>query len=228
MGNKAHYLHVWVVVALTLGNLTGCGLNQLSASAIVAPAKNISAAAPVVSPIVDTRNSAQAWLQSLSERSASSANGTDAGSNNNHDVRLMRVDLSTADSVFVSMNSNNVSNDNTNASANVGKDTKSDPTLAWDTQTHMDSRGMGMLIPAPTQPTTPTPLELMDANPNQIKYLGAMRSGDESYGLVQVGARVYRVQPHDAIGAGKWPIIHIDSERMQLKVNAKVRVYDKQ
>ena len=54
-----------------------------------------------------------------------------------------------------------------------------------------------------------------------------MQAGADTYGLVRVGSRVYRVVPDMRIGRGQWLVLKIDATQMQVLINGKTVHYGK-
>lgn len=79
-----------------------------------------------------------------------------------------------------------------------------------------------------SKPNLPSPvLDLAHVGLDGFRYVGLLTSGDASQGMVKIGERLYPVKTGDVIGQGRWHVVAVDAQKMQLQVAGKVKNYER-
>lgn len=147
-----------------------------------------------------------------------------------NDRRLLRVEPSTSSFVFVVMKDKGSQPDLQDSQSDSEKPTS--PRVQPFEMVMTDQERLRIIQSAMTRlspriQNAEPEIDLIQAEPQQIRYVGMMSTDDDSYGLVRVGSRVYRVIPEQRIGRGQWRIVKIESSRIHLMVDGRVKTYDK-
>ena len=74
------------------------------------------------------------------------------------------------------------------------------------------------------------PLKVLDVSQvglDGFRYAGLLMQEDVSLGLIKIEDRLYRVHVGDEIGQGRWRVVALDAQAMQLQVAGKVKRYER-
>mgnify|MGYP003600768712 CR=1 FL=1 len=80
---------------------------------------------------------------------------------------------------------------------------------------------------APQPIVPPKVLDVSQVGLDGFRYAGLLAMEDASLGLIKIDDRLYRVHVGDVIGQGRWPVVALDAQAMQLQVAGKVKRYDR-
>ena len=91
------------------------------------------------------------------------------------------------------------------------------------------------LLPMIDEPTVivapPLPpqknINLSQAAASELKYVGLLSHDGQTVGMVQVLEHLYPVHVGDTIGQGKWQVLSLNAQTMQIKIAQKAVVYEK-
>ena len=187
--------------------------------------------------IPDTPNEVLQWLQAELQEERVTQTPPEMNRLNEQlsssDRRLMRTADGTtliADHVFLAVNDTAADKAATppKNTARVEAAHATPPSLSKNVS---DALLLGMQYPTSSkteiQKASEDEPDLSQAGAQQIKYIGLMQAGADTYGLVRVGSRVYRVVPDMRIGRGQWLVLKIDATQMQVLINGKTVHYGK-
>lgn len=70
-------------------------------------------------------------------------------------------------------------------------------------------------------------INLSQAAASELKYVGLLSHDGQTVGMVQVLEHLYPVHVGDKIGQGKWQVLSLNAQTMQIKIAQKAVVYEK-
>jgi Tfp pilus assembly protein PilP len=81
--------------------------------------------------------------------------------------------------------------------------------------------------PAPLRNIKPAAPTLTQATLADIHYQGMLHQNGQTWGVVRVGERLYRVSPQERIGKELWSVTQLTDQKLQLSANGKTHTLTK-
>ncbi|AXF86573.1 hypothetical protein DTO96_102328 [Ephemeroptericola cinctiostellae] len=211
--------------ALTLMGLA-LGLVLVGLSACTG--KPVASADPALPELVGSLEEVRAWTTQV----RADAQAQIGQAQVDEDSRLLSVSLSApAGAVFLAQKPEKTALKNVkvvvdgmvkewvNAFGNVGAN--------QNTQTASAVNYGRDVLSAPQSIAPPKVLDVSQVGLDGFRYAGLLTQDEASLGLIKIEDRLYRVHVGDEIGQGRWRVVALNAQTMQLQVAGKVKRYDR-
>lgn len=73
----------------------------------------------------------------------------------------------------------------------------------------------------PKQNIHPTASSLDQATLSEISYQGLLKQNGQTWGIIEIGQRLYRVNSHDRIGKESWSVTQLTDQSLHLSAKSK-------
>lgn len=103
---------------------------------------------------------------------------------------------------------------------------KTNPVLPLPLIKKFETTDSMLILPAAPMVVQKT-INISQAAASELKYAGLLTRDGQTMGMVKVAERLYPVRVGDVIGQGKWPVLDVNAQTMQIKIAQKAVVYEK-